>query len=210
MTDRRSFWDKKILVWEQNRYQTNKIISKSVATRMDQAIFILSHFHGKKVLEVGCGSGILASQLKERKIYSNYYGVDISGVAIDTALKREIKGATFEQGSIESLPNEIVSEADIIISLGLIDWLTSDELDKLVKISKNKLFLHSFSKKETSLRQLGHQIYTLLLYGIKYKGYTPSYHREYQLLNLFHGEILNIEGMSFGSFITNIEKKTNE
>jgi len=210
MINRTKFWDKKILGWEKDRYYSKKAVSKSVMKRMMQATSIISLASGKSIFEVGCGSGILAQRIGERVGSLDYYGFDISRVAIDAALAKGIAGATFSCGTFDSVPEEILSKSEIIISLGVIDWLSPNELQRLAEISKNKLFLHSFSRKEYSLRQNIHKLYTWLYYGVRYKGYVPKYHREEEILNKFPGRVLSFSGMSFGSFITNIEAQVEE
>ena len=106
--------------------------------------------------------------------------------------------------------NEIdYGNADIIFSLGTIDWLSTDEINYLNLNSFNKLFFHSFSEKNLSLSILIHQIYVFLAYAWKTNNYKPIYYSKNQIIDLFNKHSLNKKNfysnkkLRFGSFFAN-------
>jgi 2-polyprenyl-3-methyl-5-hydroxy-6-metoxy-1,4-benzoquinol methylase len=175
------FWSNKILGWEKNRYNIkDRLIGKkrrnnSVNERLTVAKkFLLKLVPNKKILEIGCGSGLLAEELVKAGAES-YLGYDFAETAIKDAQERcrREKKIRFNLGSVDKI--KINEEYDIIFSLGLIDWLEEKEIKKLVELSKDKIWLHSFSEKRQTLIQLIHKIYVTCLYGYKNGMYVPRY-----------------------------------
>tara|TARA_B100000902_G_scaffold79305_1_gene83976 strand:+ start:3589 stop:4248 length:660 start_codon:yes stop_codon:yes gene_type:complete len=175
------FWSDKILGWEKNRYNIkNETIEKkkfnnSVNERLIVAKKLLSSLvFNKKILEIGCGSGLLAEELVNAGAKS-YLGYDFAESAIKKAKERcqKEKKIKFKLGAVDEIKTN--EEYDIIFSLGLVDWLDDKEIRKLVELSKDKIWLHSFSEKRQSLIQLIHKIYVTFLYGYKNGMYIPRY-----------------------------------
>jgi len=210
--NKQNFWNKKILGWERKRYQTpeltsHMLYSSSVYNRMSLAQCLIGPvLKGKRVLEIGCGSGLLANSILEAGA-SQYHGIDFAHSAIEKANNSiSRKGISFAQVSLQEL--SVANNFDIILSLGVTDWLNLDELNKLAKLSKGKLFLHSFSQRELTFTQLFHQAYVYFNYGFKTKGYRPRYFDKKWIAEIFSFDkkayIYNHKKMRFGRFITNI------
>src|SRR5688572_6105747 len=97
--DPKEFWEKKILTWEVGRYSSpEKRVglvewianrsSMSLRFRVQVAPRLLEpHLRDKRVMEVGCGSGLMARTLVERGAAS-YIGIDIAESAIVRARER--------------------------------------------------------------------------------------------------------------------------
>ena len=70
--------------------------------------------------------------------------------------------------------------------MGLIDWLKPDEINSLVKLSDNKMWLHSFSEKRLSFTQLVHKFYVIIYYGFKNGMYIPRYDKKDDIKKYFN------------------------
>jgi SAM-dependent methyltransferase len=219
-TNPKQFWEKKILTWEQDRYEDGKTssvleffahrASYSLLRRAELAKEILgAHVRGMNVLELGCGSGKLSEDLI-RAGAKSYTGIDIAGPAIENAKQIAAeKGISdvvkFEESDLQSLGDY---DVDIVFSLGLTDWLTDDEIRLLFSRFKGAAFLHSISEKRPSLAQTLHRFYCYVAYGYKTKGYVPRYFLASQIANAarqFGADkvyLLRDARMKFGTFVT--------
>jgi len=216
----KKFWEEKILTWEQDRYEDGKTssfleffahrASSSIHHRHELAKEILAaHVQGKKILEIGCGSGRLSESLIRAGAQS-YTGIDIAEPAIENAKRiAEEKGISnvvkFEVGDLQSLSHY---DVDIVFSLGVTDWLTNDEIERLFSRFRGAMFLHSISEKRLSLIQTLHRLYCYVAYGHKTKGYVPRYLPVAQIADAAGQSgtekmyILRDAGMKFGIFVT--------
>jgi SAM-dependent methyltransferase len=220
--DPATFWDRKIIGWEVGRYDRDEkksslfekfanSASSSLRVRLALARDILSeNCQGKHIVEIGCGSGRIAADLIEAGAAS-YHGFDISPVAIDAA--REATGhmsdkVRFDVSDIKSLPD---IEADIVFSLGLLDWLEEADLKILFEKYKGRDFLHSYSEQRMALSQFIHRAYVFLAYGRSTGSYVPKYMKSEWLCDLsrpyFDGPIHVVRDprLSFGAFMTSIQ-----
>jgi 2-polyprenyl-3-methyl-5-hydroxy-6-metoxy-1,4-benzoquinol methylase len=117
MTDPKTFWEEKILHWEEGRY--NLVNSHSIMTlesvanksssslrfRIEKSAELLSEFvTDKNVVEIGCGRALLARTLLDAGAKS-YLGIDITDSAIGVAKELHkdlisVGKANFIQGDI--------------------------------------------------------------------------------------------------------------
>lgn len=203
------FWDNKILQWEKDKYSKRLYdVNSSIKVRLHIARSILKKIApGKSVVELGCGSGLLAEDILAFGA-KNYSGFDISSVAVEAAKKRIEKSPyqdkiVFKTSDIQNLPK---IQADICFSLGLFDWLDPAEIADLKNKMSSDYYFHSFSeKKPFSVQQRLHQIYVFLMYGHKTQEYIPKYFTELQMaeaLNTADKKVsfLRPRKMSFGCF----------
>ena len=141
--DVQEFWNKKIIGWEEGRYSNNsssgtKLLerlansaSTSLRFRMEVAAKLLApHVANKKVLEIGGGSGLLTKSIMDATAAS-YLGVDIAPIAIKKAKERNLNQewsnqVVFEVRDLDTIP---IGAYDIVVSLGLVDWLNDIELE---------------------------------------------------------------------------------
>lgn len=136
------FWDKRILSWEGSRYESviSPILYWQIRYRLKEALNILceppSH---SSVLELGCGSGRLALGLRGKK----YRGLDFSQAAIDRALARGLD-CEFLCLDVRSCGERFVG-FDITVFLGLTDWLTPEELEKIMISLHSPWLLFSYT-----------------------------------------------------------------
>ncbi len=89
---------------------------------------------GKKILDVGCGEGILQQRLCESR-YSRYVGIDISEVAVKRAARRQNDKNIFLTSSIEDFDTN--EKFDVIIFSECLYYLQ----DPLAMLEKYECFL---------------------------------------------------------------------
>ena len=179
--DKRAFWNEKILAWENARYSDGFRKSKTLTYRMNYARVALNSFGiGKSVLELGCGSGLLFSSLNAKK-FKSLHGIDFSSAAISEARTRDLsQNVSFEEADLATC---CLPDVEIVIALGLLDWLDDETLKRVIRFASERKFLISFSKKRISVRQLAHKLFVFGAYGWKSSGYVPRYHSEEKLLD---------------------------
>ncbi|MBC6415831.1 MAG: class I SAM-dependent methyltransferase [Bdellovibrionales bacterium] len=204
---KKDFWNQTISSWEKNKYKKTKYFdfNSSVKFRLQMASYLLNQFSKKtKYLELGCGSGYLWKQINPSCIES-YRGVDFSNKAIESFQKEVKKLNKTNQVSLfcEDCTKNIYP-AEIVVSLGLLDWISTDKIKLLAKNYKSTWFLHSFSEKRNSLSQWIHHCYSLW----NYKAGSPYYRSSKELLFLFgpQAKIYRHPKLSFGAFIYNLPK----
>lgn len=219
--DRRRFWDDKILGWEASRYASPTAaataferlaagLSGSLRFRLVTAGTLLApHVAGRHVVELGCGSGLLAEALVTAGATS-YVGYDLSDVAIARARERAADRPDgrirFEVAAVADLPPQ--GDA-LIVSLGLFDWLSMEEIAHVLAIGRQGSFLHAIAEKRRSLQQLAHRLYVSLSYGRR-TGYAPAYRRVVEIDAILDGlgrppaKVFRHAKMSFGVFLTDL------
>jgi putative flippase GtrA/SAM-dependent methyltransferase len=221
--DPKAFWNGKILDWEASRYggragAANLVeglagrASSSVRFRLDAAAQLLTpHLAGRRVVELGCGSGLLAEPLLAAGAVA-YQGYDFSEAAITAARKRAAtspRGAAmrFDVAAVAEIPPQ--GDA-VVISLGLVDWLGAAELDHLFALGGGGSCLHAVSEQRRSAVQLIHRAYVQCSYGWKNGGYVPRYHRLAEIAAIAgrHGigrlNVFRHRRLRFGIFVSDL------
>ena len=183
--DPKQFWETKILAWERGRYGSRNHAynllewiadRSSISLRFRVAItpkLLRPHLAGKRVVELGCGSGLMASKLTEYGAAS-YLGIDIAESAINAACARygEDPKIRFMASSVADMPR---ISADLVISLGLFDWLTDDEVSDVFRKSGTADFLHAIAEQRAGAQQWLHRSNVHLAYGYRTNSYRPRY-----------------------------------
>jgi SAM-dependent methyltransferase len=129
---------------------------------------------GKRVVELGCGSGLLAAKLIECGAAS-YLGIDIAETAIRKAREKHAgreERIRFEVGGVADLRP---LAADLVISLGLFDWLRDEEIANVFAKSGTADFLHAIAERLPGIQQWLHRSYVQLAYGYRTDTYRPRY-----------------------------------
>ncbi len=141
------YWENKILKWERLRYSKWFVLyplSWTIRKRLLSSAKIInsriqSHW---SVLELGCGSGYLARRIANR--IKNYTGVDIAHNAIELAKK---KNQTSNVHFIATdVSRYVYDRADLTIFLGLTDWLSPEELKKLLSQLQSEHIFFSYTE----------------------------------------------------------------
>jgi SAM-dependent methyltransferase len=183
--DAKDFWEAKLLGWEQGRYGSpdhplgflewiaNRS-SSSLRFRVSIVPELLRPFLlNKKVVELGCGSGLVARKLLDYGA-SSYLGIDIAESAIEKARSRHGNDARiqFQVGRVAGLAP---LSADLVLSLGLFDWLTDEEIGTVFRQSGQADFLHAIAERRPGVQQWLHRSYVQLAYGYRTDQYRPRY-----------------------------------
>lgn len=146
MLEAREFWDRKILKWENMRYSRWTLLyplSWTLRKRLALAAASIVErvSEDQHILELGCGSGLLADRLKKK--YSKYTGVDIAPAAI-----RKAQGKLYPRGYSFQMLDVAESElpaADCAVFLGLTDWLKKEDLRSLFARLQVRNILFSYT-----------------------------------------------------------------
>ena len=84
--DKIKFWENKILAWEKDRYRieddesrvktdSSHIAGSSLQFRFEKtAELIKPHLDGKKILDIGCGTGIFYNELQDSN-FAHYFSI---------------------------------------------------------------------------------------------------------------------------------------
>lgn len=222
MVEPKQFWEKKINDWEEGRYQTSNRefkgtmeaiadrSSSSLRFRVSKAGDIISKVvAGKHVVELGCGRGLLARKLIKCGAKS-YTGIDFAEAAILSANKineNDVKSklAQFIQADVFNLPN---IKADIVFSLGLLDWLNDSEMNELFSWQTESDHFHAIAEKRISASRLLHKAYCYIAYGYRTNGYVPRYfsveqmHGFMSILSKSERYTYRNPRLSFGAFLS--------
>jgi SAM-dependent methyltransferase len=168
------FWEDRILSWERKRYDRRSLpsrlgVSRSITARLRLAAELLApRVRGRHVLELGCGTGRLMPALLEAGAAA-YTGIDVATCAIMEARARARAlphglgdRAQFHVMDLRDLDR---TGADLCVSLGVLDWITLHELERLTALPHVREHLHSFSERRLlSGTQLLHRAYAALSY----------------------------------------------
>ncbi len=177
MKDQQKYWNTKILDWEKSIYsqqtfskdspieQVASLFRGILKIRMEAAEkLIAASVRGKRVADLGCGTGIFLTKLLKYKP-KQLIGVDIAPLAIKMAnenTKRlKIKQAKFLCADIRK-NTSFLKNVDIISGIGFIDYFNPHELGTLLKNIKGKMFLFSFPERKKTIREIMHKIYLIL------------------------------------------------
>lgn len=162
---------------------------------------------GLSLVDLGCGSGRLIELLHVDE-FPSVTGIDFAESAISEArLKAWPQNVRFECADVTGeLP-----EADCYVGLGLLDWLTTEDIQLLLSRMQGKKFLFSFSERRPSLTRLIHAAYRRAIGSTLRPEELPQYHLASELLSSIPEPerrmttILRPRSMLFGSFLTNLE-----
>lgn len=148
----KDYWERKILKWERLRYSKWLLaypLSWTVRWRMHRALEIIKmkNIQGVRILELGCGSGILAQRLEPRFVH--YVGVDIASCAISKARSLNLRNAQFIASDVFDSPLE---GFDLTVFLGLTDWMEERSMRELFKKIQSPEILFSYTEKRVVSR----------------------------------------------------------
>lgn len=215
----RAFWDRRIARWDASSYAGEGAggvmdrLRVSIDARMRTALEVLRpHAAGKSILDVGCGAGRLAIESVASLGAARAHGVDLSPVAIEQAKALADSAdvadrVTFGVGTAES---RTLPEADIVVGLGLLDWLDDAETAALLDSIRGRRCVLSFSEQDGSFAEIVHRFY--LIYRLRLLGgkVRARHHRREEILGLLQArdlvpcEIVANREMRFGRLVHNL------
>jgi ubiquinone/menaquinone biosynthesis C-methylase UbiE len=94
----------------------------SFRVRRERLLELLGSGNGKRVLDIGCGPGVMTEEIIE--LGWNYTGCDISESMIEEA-KRRYPGVAFQVGAVEKI-SAVDATYDAVVAMGLVEYVTSD------------------------------------------------------------------------------------
>ena len=185
----KQFWEEKILTWEHARYgeeaEASSMLERLAARASNSVRFRLEitgkllkpHVQGKQVVELGCGSGLIAGDIIAMGA-AGYKGYDISEKAVSHARELAAENDLGDKASFDVCPVLELPplDADIVFSLGLLDWLDKDSLARVFEVGGKTDYLHAISEKRATPSQHLHRLYVFLAYGWRTGSYVPKYH----------------------------------
>lgn len=219
--DPKSFWNAKILGWEDSRYgaaaptlveRVAGGVSTSLRFRLEAAVTLLApHLPGRRLVELGCGSGLLAERLMTLGAAS-YQGFDISDRAIARARQRLAAVPLADRMAFDvAAVGDLGPQGDaLVFSLGLFDWLSSADIAHVFSIGRHGRYFHAVAElRRRSIEQLIHRAYVHFSYGRR-TGYAPRYHSMAEIDGLLEqagrppAQVYRHARMRFGIFVTDL------
>jgi len=108
----------------------------------ETAKVISKYFHGKHILEVGCGMGWITGYLQE--MGENAEGFDVVQYAVDEGMRKGVAKNIFCADAMDTINWK--KKWDVVFSINTIEYMEEDEvliaLQGLTKIFKEHLFLY--------------------------------------------------------------------
>ncbi len=157
---RKQYWERKILGWERSRYEGSswlKPASWTLRRRMDLAVRVAREVlpRGGRLVELGCGTGFFAERM--RGFFGSYSGFDIAEAAVAEARRRlEGTGSSVTCGDVSAVE---IPPADLVVMLGLVDWLEPGEVEHLFRRIRSRFVLFSYTEEPTSFRWNPYSVY---------------------------------------------------
>ncbi len=196
---KKDFWNTKILSWDQKSYQNKSLLNYNLHYRMIETARLVSiaQKSSKKklsILELGCGTGRLIDYLNINDFH--YKGIDIAKSAILKAQQTYKKD--FEQADFKDINS--LDKYDLIISLGFIDWIDKEDIEKLATLCKNKQFIHSFTNKNNKFN-----FYYTLYRKLLNEPYSPTRYSESDIRDkFFNSQVIKSKKLGICRIITNV------
>ena len=214
--DSKTYWTKKIIEWEDSMKPGRKVsfierlaslFRGPLKGRSDLCMeMILPYVPEKTVLEIGCGSGYFALDLFERGHPTHITGLDISEEALKRAAelvaeKGLSNSFTFQEGEapLLSLP-----EADIVLGLGFLDYLSLDEIESLFSKMQCTHFLFTFAERKFSIFRYMHILYLMSQNCTQHYYFTQREILERVCKSFENVQIYEDPRLSFGAIIHNL------
>ena len=215
--DIEKYWNNKIIEWEDSMVKGKNVsllerfasyFRKPLAYRSDICLRLLSpHVKGKNVLELGCGSGYFSFKLFEKARPKTITGIDISEEAIKRASKiaEDLYGNNniFDFKTSDIIKPELPS-SNITIGMGLLDYLTREEIAALFSRIKTSYFLFTFSERKLSVFRFIHFIYMKSQQCPKHYYYRKSDIKECYQTKFSGCQFINHPKLSFGCIVHNL------
>jgi len=148
----------------------------SVDARLETATALLTPVvAGRTVLDLGCGTGDLSLRLAKAGA-AKVEAVDIADAGVAVTQARAQQEGLADKISVRrgDVGEDEFPAVDIACGLGLLDWITLEQVDGLFGRLKCKWMLFSFSDKNGSLAELAHRFY--LVYRLKKSGLGVGAH----------------------------------
>jgi ubiquinone/menaquinone biosynthesis C-methylase UbiE len=111
-----------------DNYTNNSFIAYFLNQRLKIVFEFLKNYDRATVLDIGCGSGIMAQYCTDKNC--EFFGIDISKEMIDTCIDKfdGINSTHFSVGKVQSLefPD---SSFNVVLCMGILEYIELDEID---------------------------------------------------------------------------------
>lgn len=148
------YWQDNIQKWTDRCY-------KSPHSPIHKRLTLIANLLNQdaRICELGCGMMPLPKFLEDiwKRDLINYLGIDI--VSKDLLPKK----FNYLNKGVSNLTSSDLSHYDTIVSMGLFDWLSENEIQNALTLSKDKSFFHTFTIKKPGPRFYAYNFYRLLL-----------------------------------------------
>lgn len=119
------------------RYSRDSTEAHSFNIRRQRVYELLDSYNRGKVLDIGCGPGIMVDHLINKGF--EFFGVDISREMINECKRKfgHIKSAHFSVGNIEKLQFSD-SYFDVVVNMGVVEYLDDDKpaVEEMARVLK--------------------------------------------------------------------------
>ena len=213
--DSKLYWESKIIEWEDSMEGGRVSLVERLAARFRKPLeargricrsILAGIVRGKRVVELGCGSGYFAFEMAHGSDIQQYTGFDISENAVrranELAERKGFSGSfTFSQGDVVDLA---MPDVDVVIGLGLLDYLTLPEIGSLFARIKGRYFLFTFAERQPTLLRFIHLLYMRSQRCPKHFYYSKDQIKAQIGPDLEKIRFVNDPEMSFGCVFHNI------
>lgn len=114
---------------------------------------IIKNYAPKTVLDVGCAYGYLVEALRCRGVEA--YGIDISEYAI-SCVTSEIRPYVFLNSASEELPKNMPHHYDVIVSIEVLEHMTTEEGEKALNYLCSLTDTFLFSSTDNDIQDITH------------------------------------------------------
>lgn len=188
--------DKIINVWLRRRH---------LIKRLKITLDLSNPTLGKKILDVGCGSGKFIVECAKRD--AEVYGIDISKEMIEIAKKFCEKNNAKVELEVGDAAKELPSGFDVCVALGVFEYFEDPKpilRNMFASVNKGGIIIFSVP----SLYAFQTPLRKILLYYRKVKSYHYTKKRVFSLLDTYNEDIKKIDFNSYGpGLVVSIEKR---
>ena len=184
------YWKDFAIRWEESSYEHRtgglSIVEKIatwqrehiLARRRSALAHLKNRIAGLRVLEIGCGGGAFSLELLKGGA-AHVSGIDISPQVIAVAAEHARQAgvaerAAFAAMTIEDAPGRSFGQVDLLVGLGILEYLEPVVLVTLIRAVRPRQVLFSFDERRATVKTALHFVYRRLKRFPFYKKYSAG------------------------------------
>ena len=183
----KNYWEKHIINWEKSAYKgksSGSIVERTATLFRGHLIhrkntckrILVDRIEGKRILELGCGTGTLLRELAHEGSPCCAVGWEISGKAVEFGRQAIIQEGLqnicrMECRDIKDSLKELNS-FDIIYGLGILEYLHQEALFSLFENLTSHEFFFQYHRNFFSMKNILHRLYRAVKRVPVYNQYT--------------------------------------